>query len=60
MVIGILTANFFSGNVVLETEFYLIDWYYDMIDFAVPLDKQFIFSLTNSRCYLFKETTYIE
>lgn len=31
-----------------------------MIDFAVPWDKQFILCLTNSRCYLLKETTYIE
>lgn len=31
-----------------------------MIDFAVAWDKQFILCLTNSRCYLLKETTYIE
>lgn len=31
-----------------------------MIDFAVPWDKQFILCLTNIRCYLHKETTYIE
>lgn len=31
-----------------------------MIDFAAPWDKQSILCLTNSRCYLLKETTYIE
>lgn len=44
----------------LETEFYVMDWHYDMINCAVPWDKQFVFSLTNSRCYLFKKTTYIK
>lgn len=60
MAIGILTANFFPGNRVSETGFYMIDWRDDMIDFAVAWDKQFIFSLTNNRWYSFKETTYVE
>lgn len=60
MAMGILTADFFPGNLVLETDFYMRDWCYDMIDFAVAWDKQFVFSLTNSRCYSFKETTYEE
>lgn len=38
----------------------MIDWCYDMIDLTVPWVKQFILSLTNSRCYFSKETTYIE
>lgn len=44
----------------LENEFYMIDWCYDMIDLTVPWVKQFILSLTNSRCYFSKETTYRE
>lgn len=41
------------------TEFYMIGWCDAMIDFFVPWDKQFIFSLTNGRWHSFKETTYI-
>lgn len=51
-------ANFSAVKASLE--FSMIDWRYDMIDFAVPWDKQSILCLTNSRCYLLKETTYIE
>lgn len=42
------------------TEFYMIDWCDAMIDFFVPWDKQFIFSLTNGRWHSFKESTYME
>lgn len=31
---------FFPGNLVLETGFYMRDWGYDMIYFAVAWDKQ--------------------
>lgn len=51
-------ANFSAVKASLE--FSMIDWRYDMIDFAPPWDKQSILCLTNSRCYLLKETTYIE
>lgn len=53
-------ANFSPVKARLESEFSMIDWRYDMIDFAAPWDKQSILCLTNSRCYLLKETTYIE
>lgn len=53
-------ANFSPVKASLESEFSMIDWRYDMIDFAAPWDKQSILCLTNSRCYLLKETTYIE
>lgn len=44
-----LSAYFFPENMVPGTEFYMIDWCDAMIDFFVPWDKQFIFSLTNGR-----------
>ena len=39
MGMGVLTASFSPENMSLEAEFYMIDWCYDMIDFAVTWDK---------------------
>lgn len=58
--VGILTANFFPENVGLETELHMINRHYAVTDFAVTWNKPFIFSLTKSRCFSFKETTYLE